>query len=184
MLIGSPVGTPDERAAGKVWPGSWIDANHFNRRYVLRKDKETGEDVWARHTGADLNLPGNADKDTPIFAIADGIVTASKKLSGGWGWVIVIEHKDDEGQLFYSRYAHVNHIQFPVAAVGEQVAFGSAIAHVGDADGVYSHHLHFDISHTETLKSRPWHWPGDVSEEAIKQDYSDPRQFIIKHRTG
>jgi murein DD-endopeptidase MepM/ murein hydrolase activator NlpD len=180
MLIDSPVGTPAERATGQVWPGRWYDFTPFGMRYELRKN------VWARHTGADLNLPGNADAGAIIYAIADGVVTASKLGAGSWGWIIVIEHKDDNGKAFYSRYAHVNHIQFQVARKNDRVTLGSAIALVGNGDGIYlehGHHLHFDISHTQVLKNNPEHWPGDVEEEVIRRNYSEPRKFILENRT-
>lgn len=184
MLIGSPVGTPEERATGLVWPGRWFDFTPFGIRYVLRVDA-AGNEVWARHTGADLNLPGNADAGAPIYAIADGRVITSRFCGTSWGWLIVIEHKDDDGNPFYSRYAHVNHIQFPVVGENQPVTFGSTIALVGNADGTYGfgHHLHFDISHTQVLKTNPGHWPGDVDEAIVRSNYSDPRRFIIEKHT-
>lgn len=180
MIIDSPVGTPAERAAGKVWPGGWYDYTPFGMRYELRAG------VWARHTGADLNLASNIDAGAPIYAIADGVVTYSRLGSGSWGWLIVIEHQDDAGNPFYSRYAHVNHIQFPVVQKDQQVTVGSAIALVGNGDGIYGphdHHLHFDISHSKVLKNNPEHWPGDVEESTIRRNYSEPRRFIIENRT-
>ncbi len=182
MLIDSPVGTPAERAGGLVWPGAWFDATPFGMPYEVVSGR------WARHTGADLNLnlpSWNADAGAPVYAIADGKVTASHKGQGSWGWLIVIEHHNDAGKPFYSRYAHVNHIQFPVVQKGDLVTIGSVIAHVGNADGLYGngHHLHFDISHTQTLKSSPEHWPGDVSETKLRNNYVDPRRFIMENRT-
>ncbi|MFK7804304.1 MAG: M23 family metallopeptidase [Anaerolineae bacterium] len=180
MLIDSPVGTSQERMSSRVWPGSWFDATPFGMRYQVVPGR------WARHTGADLNLSRNADAGVPIYAIADGVVTASRLGQSSWGWVIVIEHKDDNGKLFYSRYAHVNHIQYPVVQKGQSVTIGTVIALVGNADGIYGsggHHLHFDISHTKVLKTRPEHWPGDVSEAKVRRNYSDPRRFIMENRT-
>ena len=182
MLIDSPVGTPAERALGFVWPGAWFDWTPFGMRYEVVAGR------WARHTGADLNLNEphwNADAGAPVYAIADGKVTASRLGRSTWGWIIVIEHVNDEGNLFYSRYAHVNHIQFPVVKKGDEVTIGSVIAHIGNADGLYGdgHHLHFDISHTKVLKSNPEHWPGDTTEAKLRRNYSDPRRFIMEHRT-
>ena len=168
-----------------MWPGAWFDSLtklHFGMRYQVVPDR------WARHTGADLNLNSpirNTDADAPIYAIAEGKVTASHKGEGTWGWLIVIEHHDDAGEPFYSRYAHVNHIQFTVARKGDIVTIGTVIAHIGNADGIYGsgHHLHFDISHSKVLKTRPEHWPGDVSEAILRRNYVDPRRFIIENRT-
>ena len=42
-----PMGTPEDRASDKVWPGAWIDATPYGTRYDA-----TGK--WAIHTGADL----------------------------------------------------------------------------------------------------------------------------------
>lgn len=184
MLIDSPVGTPAERASGILWPGAWFDDTPFGMRYQVVPGR------WARHTGADLNLNSptwNTDAGAPIYAIADGTVTASRKGASTWGWLIVIEHHDDAGEPFYSRYAHVNHIQFPVVQKGDNVTIGTVIAHIGNADGIYGngHHLHFDISHSKVLKSRSGaeHWPGDVSEAILRRNYVDPRRFIMENRT-
>ncbi len=100
--------------------------------------------------------------------------------------MIVIEHQDDDGNLFYSRYAHVNHLQFPVVRKNDPVTIGRVIAHIGNADGIYGsgHHLHFDMSHTKVLKSQPGHWPGDVSEMTIRRNYSEPCRFIFEHRNA
>jgi murein DD-endopeptidase MepM/ murein hydrolase activator NlpD len=194
MLIDPPVGTPQERAKGAVWPGEWIDASPFAQKYG------EGEKL-SRHTGADLNLNSptwNKDRGEPVYAIADGIVRFSVNLRGSWGWVIVIEHKDDAGSLFYSRYAHVDHIRFQVVPQEKHVTIGSVIAHIGNADGYYgsADHLHFDISHTKVLADYPGHWPyaseeidighGKIvkipSELSVKHDYSDPKKFILDHR--
>ncbi len=54
------------------------------------------------HEGADF-VPGEG---APIQAIADGVVREATEAGGGYGVVVVIDHKID-GQLVSSRYAHM-----------------------------------------------------------------------------
>ena len=177
MLINSPVGTALERASGDIWPGHWFDATGFATHYRLYGN------VWAYHTGADLNLnvpAWDSDKNAPVYAVADGTVTFSGVGTGTWGWIIIIKHTHPNGSLFYSRSAHVNHFQFPVVSTGAKVSRGQVIAHIGDADGKFPAHLHFDISHTNILQQNASHWPGNNLAD-VHTNYSDPRQFIMNN---
>ena len=208
LRFDSPVGLQEERQGpfpnGRVmfgkypaWAGEWFDVNPFLNWYT-----------YGYHTGADLNLPGasGADKGKPIYAISDGLVTYAGK-AGSWGSIIVIEHPEAwvtrpdggvERQPVYSRYGHVED-QILVRA-GEVVQRGQHIGAIGLARGATSGwHLHFDISYTDILKSRPAHWPDlsglhslrGVSRESrghesvrasimrqVLSHYLDPLRFI------
>jgi murein DD-endopeptidase MepM/ murein hydrolase activator NlpD len=208
----SPVGTEAEREAyfptgrmiGRypVWAGEWLDANPFLSWYT-----------YGCHTGADLNLPGisSADKGKPIYSIGDGRVTYAGR-AGTWGNIIVIEHPDGlvtypdgtvQRQIVYSRYGHVDD-QILVRA-GQAVDRGVNIGFIGLAAGATSGwHLHFDISHTDLLKSRPAHWPdltaihtlrGGSSSDAYQNaqssvmrqvliNYIDPLRFIKENHNA
>lgn len=165
----SPVGTAEERDGSigtgqymfglyPVWDGSWYDVNPYLNWYTL-----------GYHTGADLNLPGSsdADKNAPIYAIADGTVLYAG-AAGSWGYIIVIEHPDAlvtipttgemKRQFVISRYGHVTS-QILVAA-GQQVQRGANIGFIGLPSGyVTGWHLHFDLCYTDRLRNRPAHWP-------------------------
>ncbi len=167
----SPVGTPAERATTKVYPGEWYDATGFARFY-------TATGAGAYHTGADLNLAKNADANVLIYAAGDGIVTTCRYFNV-WGNIIVIEHyPTPELKRYYTRYAHMDTV---LVREGQVVKRGDSIARVGSANGRYSHHLHFDVSHTTILKTKPNHWPG-VNLKELQINYLDPVAFLLSNK--
>lgn len=171
-----PIGSPSERSSAQVWPGNWFDATGYAKLY-----NEDSPNV-AYHTGADLNLNSpyfDADAHTPVSAAASGIVTFAGKLAT-WGKVVVIRHDPlvTTGKVMYGRYAHVEGVR---VKTGDRVQRGQQIANVGNADGLTTFHLHFDLSPTERLATAPWDWPR-LNLERLQKDYVDPRAFIEKNR--
>jgi murein DD-endopeptidase MepM/ murein hydrolase activator NlpD len=166
-----PVGTAEERLSSEVWPNDWYDATGYATYYTT-----VGA---AYHTGADLNLPHDADKDTPVYAPADGRVTYSARNLGSWAWLIVIRHDPlADGTVVWSRCAHVAN---PIVSEGDIVERGQQICSIGNADGQLAFHLHFDIAVTDVLERNPGHWPGN-NLDGVLQNYVDPRAFILAHR--
>lgn len=166
-----PVGTAEERLSAEVWPGDWYDATGFATYYTV-----VGP---AYHTGADLNLPRDADKHDPIYTIGDGWVTYSARSAGTWGNVIVIRHDAlPDGTQVWSRYAHIEN---PLVKEGERVERGQQIASIGDSEGQLPYHLHFDIAITDIMERRPGHWPGNDLGTVLKH-YTDPKEFLLQHR--
>jgi murein DD-endopeptidase MepM/ murein hydrolase activator NlpD len=171
-----PIGTASERSSNKVWPGYWFDATGFAVKY---SPAHIGE---AYHTGADLNLNQpyfDADAHSPVYAAASGVVTFAGRLSA-WGNVIVIRHDPlvTTGEQMYGRYAHVENIR---VRVGDRVQRGQQIANVGNAEGLFQFHLHFDLSPTDVLDKSPWDWPK-VDLNRLRRDYVDPREFVANNR--
>jgi murein DD-endopeptidase MepM/ murein hydrolase activator NlpD len=169
----SPVGSEQERSSAAVWPGQWYDASPFGRLYFVGTPQE------AYHTGADLNLPGDRDANTPVFACASGIVTFANRLPT-WGNVLIIKHDPivNSGLVLYSRYGHIGRMD---VEVGARVTRGQPVGIVGNAFGRWAYHLHFDLSPTTILESNPQHWPGR-NREATFRNYIDPREFILNNR--
>lgn len=171
-----PIGTREERISTKVWPGQWIDATGYAIRYRIGTPQE------AYHTGADLNLNApffDADAHSPVYASASGVVTYVGRIAG-WGLLIVIRHDPlvNNGKVVYGRYAHV---ESPRVKVNQRVVRGEQIANVGNADGAYPYHLHFDISPTTILNSQPGHWPK-LNLNNLLVNYLDPRDFVARFK--
>ena len=183
----APIGTKEDREGefvsgrlhagyGPIWIGNWYDATPFLSWYV-----------FGYHTGADLNLTTSpaADKDAPIYSIADGKVVYAGS-AGSWGNIIVVEHPDalvvlpngkSQRQRIFSRYGHVtNRI---LVSNGEDVHLGQNIGFIGLMRGVTSGwHLHFDISYSDILKSRPAHWPNLNTIKALRsQGKENTREY-------
>lgn len=166
-----PIGTATERLGNAVWPGKWYDATGFATYYTTVGG--------AYHTGADLNLPLDADRGTAIYAAADGVVTFSGRSLGTWGRLIIIRHDPlPNGSVYWSRTAHITN---PIVREGDRVLRGQQIANVGNADGKLAWHLHFDIAKTNVLERDPGHWPGS-NLSLVLANYVDPRGFIKTHR--
>jgi murein DD-endopeptidase MepM/ murein hydrolase activator NlpD len=167
-----PVGTDAERRGDKVPGGKWIDANPYGTYYNVTPTRA------AYHTGADLNLPEDRDAHAPVFAIANGVVTYARLGGGTWGKLVVIVHTLPSGQLVFSRYAHLESIG---VRSGQPVQRGDEIGRIGNAEGQFPYHLHFDISLTSMLGGNPEDWPG-TDEARLKRDYVDPLAFIRRNR--
>ncbi len=100
------------------------------------------------HDGVDLSAPRN----TPILAAAAGTVIrvvcnvsagscdvdGNRKLSG-CGWYVEVLHAGD----VVTRYCHL--VRRPVVAIGQRVAKGQVLGHVGTSGSSSGPHLHFEV---------------------------------------
>lgn len=149
-----PVGAPHGHG--------YYDAQSFGRNDHL------GEDWNGRGGGA-------TDLGDPVFSIATGIVSFADDLGGGWGNVVRVMHAYEEGgrtEQVESFYAHLEdvHVQ-----EGDLVDRGQVIGTIGDANGVYIPHLHFELRAKVGLP----HGPGYASNRA---GWLAPSTFIRRHR--
>lgn len=174
MTFTAPIGTEEERATGMIWPGRWFDATGYDHLYEL-----------GYHTGADLNLNFpffDANAHSSVVAIGDGKVIYAQRFPNprAWGNIIVIDHDIVDGKPLLSRYAHVENI---MVAVGDSVSAGTPIADVGNGDGLFPYHLHFDISQTDKLCKSPGDWPGS-NQASVLANYTNPQEWLQVHVTG
>ena len=130
-----------------------VRKNAINK-YKLPVPKDLLQRIDRTSSPAHLGKLRNAidlivDKDTPVLAAADGIVTFVKDISdiGGpnpayWEYTnfIVIMHSNGE----YSRYDHLSYNSSTVK-VGQNVRAGEEIARVGMTGYTYLPHLHFHV---------------------------------------
>lgn len=91
------------------------------------------------HEGVDMAGP----MGTPIYAIADGIVTEVNENDRS-GAYIIIEHRDAAGEKYSSVYRHQYRDQIVVSS-GDMVRAGQEIGHVGNNGWSTGPHLHFEI---------------------------------------
>ena len=91
------------------------------------------------HTGVDFPVPYG----TPIGAAGVGTVIYAAYNYGGYGNLVVIQHR-----LGYtSWYGHMSSI---TAHVGEHVVGGTRIGYVGATGDATGPHLHFEVRHYDT----------------------------------
>jgi len=115
---------PDSPARfnGYIWPAEGVLTSGYGMR-------------WGRlHAGIDIAAPIG----TPIVAAAPGVVVTAGWNSGGYGYLVEIQHPDGSLTL----YAHNNRI---LVREGQQVAQGEQIAEMGSTGFSTGPHLHFEI---------------------------------------
>ncbi len=105
----------------------------------------------AFHNGIDFT-PGGG---TPIYAIADGVVTTHEEDQWGFGNHVIIQH-DIPDQNIESLYAHMIYGSSPLKA-GDVVKVGDFIGLVGDTGNSYGAHLHFEV-HVDKVPVDPFAW--------------------------
>ncbi|QQR55058.1 S-layer homology domain-containing protein [Candidatus Peregrinibacteria bacterium] len=135
-----------------------------------------GEDCGS-HPAVDIKTL----KDTPIYAIANGVVETASS-SGSWGNYVVIRHSgvpnpDSPSQTttLFSTYAHLDQI---FVSEGSKINKGEILGEVGDTGTATTFHLHFQIDND----SAPWHpyWPFTSAQaSAAGYDFWDAVNYGV-----
>ena len=165
-----------ERAQTDNFPEAYI-AHHFDYPvgtadghgyYNAQGFKENN------HLGDDWNGTGggNTDFGDPIYAIANGRVKVAEDYGGGWGKIVRVIHQLPNGEMVESFYAHCETM---LVEEGDWVEQGDQVATLGDADGAYIAHLHFEIR-TDTSMGIGGGYSPDT------EGYVDPTAFVEGHR--
>ncbi|WP_158976607.1 M23 family metallopeptidase [Cellulophaga sp. L1A9] len=153
------------KARGFDFPIAKPNAKGYYNAQPFGDNHHLGDD-WNAVTG------GNSDLGDPIYATANGFVNFAVDVGGGWGKVIRIWHTTVDGVVVESLYAHCDTI---IIEQGQYVFKGDKIATVGNADGIYLAHLHFEIRDDITL-------PIGNGYSVNTAGYLDPTKFIKAHR--
>jgi len=146
-----PVGKPNAKG--------YYNAQGFGKNYHLG-------DNWNAVTG------GNSDLGDPIYTIANGYVHFAANYYSGWGNIVRIWHQKKDGQIVESFYAHCLEM---LVKEGDFVKKGDKIATIGNANGAYYAHLHFEIREDITL-------PVGSGYSDDTTGYVDPTKFIKENR--
>jgi murein DD-endopeptidase MepM/ murein hydrolase activator NlpD len=97
------------------------------------------------HTGVDIT----AERGTPVYATADGIVVEEEGTSG-YGIVVIINH----GYSYQTLYAHLSK---KVVNAGKRVKRGELIGYVGSTGLSVGPHLHYEVI-KNGVKVNPVHY--------------------------
>src|SRR5262245_9153781 len=117
------------------------------------------------HTGADLSNRRGGDS---VRAAAHGIVVAAGTVGNGYGWHVVIAHRQPDGSLVFSVYAHLVPKSLRVEP-GQPVWMGQVLGRVGSSGVATSPHLHFEVREPERWDER-WEKTRPV----------DPVEFVMQ----
>lgn len=127
------------------------------------------------HLGEDWNAgKGDDDLGTPIYNVADGLVVFAGFGGAGWGNVIRIIHNTGTAtqvELTESVYAHLQTMEIHE---GDLLVRGQRIGTMGNANGKYKAHLHFE------LRNRPAMPLG--GGYGTTEGFLVPTEYIATHR--
>lgn len=159
----------------EVQCSDWLDypVGAPNARGYYRAQGFGGPD---EHLGEDWNGVGggNSDYGDPVYAIANGKVSFRGHVGLGWGNVVFIVHpvSRDEPPV-EAVYGHLAEMR---VREGQIVKRGQVIGTIGDADGAYLAHLHFEIRKSVGLPL------GGGYGDNRDGNFLDPTAFIDRHR--
>lgn len=88
------------------------------------------------HKGIDIS--SDACKNAEILAAADGTVITASDTGDGYGIHVVIDHGGDITTLY-------GHMADCVVSVGDEVAAGQVIGHIGNSGQTYGYGCHFEV---------------------------------------
>lgn len=156
-----PVGKPDGKG--------YYSAQDFGVR-----NKRFGGNY---HLGEDWNGlgGGNTDYGDPVYSAANGYVVFRGYGGRGWGDVIRVVHGVKNGGAITYVETVYGHVSKSYVSEGDLVRKGDKIAEIGDADGVYPAHLHFE------LRSDPDMELGGGYASNL-DGFLNPKDFIKKNR--
>jgi murein DD-endopeptidase MepM/ murein hydrolase activator NlpD len=139
---------------------NWYNAQNF------RENNHLGED-WNTNTG------GNSDCGETVYAAATGVVTYADHAGSGWGNVVIIEHRLEDGSKVQSLYGHLQTIARKKGVVKKREKIGT----VGNTDGKYLCHLHLEMRDDSCLM-----WDRVfIGYCPINKGWLDPSEFIDQH---
>jgi murein DD-endopeptidase MepM/ murein hydrolase activator NlpD len=156
-----PVGNNESLTQARDKRDDWYNALDFGA------DNHLGED-WNKNSG------GNTDCGDAVYAVADGRIVYAENAGPGWGNVVIIEHYLADGTRVESLYGHLQKILKTSGEVNRREQIGE----IGNADGKYLCHLHFEL---RAENCPMWNEAGGgYSEE--RNGWLDPSDFIDKNR--
>ncbi len=156
-----PVGYPD--GSGYYVAQDFAEKNSdYDNKYHL------GED-WNDNGG------GNTDCDDTVYSVANGVIVYAENVGGDWENVIVIRHTLPDGSQVESMYGHLR----SMLKTSGNVYAGEEIGTIGDGNGAFYCHLHFEIRYPDCAA---WgsHGPGYGTDTT---GWTDPSDFINAHRS-
>ncbi|OGO26031.1 MAG: hypothetical protein A2W33_02530 [Chloroflexi bacterium RBG_16_52_11] len=114
---------------------TWPAANHTL----------SGNDYWSGHLGIDIAAGDGA----PVYAADSGVVVFSGWATGGYGYMVMIDH----GNAYQTLYAHLSQAS---AGCGRSVGQGQTIGYAGSSGNSTGTHLHFEVRYAGGFVS-PWY---------------------------
>lgn len=128
------------------------------------------------HLGEDWNAEsgGNTDCGQPVYAASKGTIIFAGEAGVGWGKVLIVRHRFPNNALVETLYGHLQSI----VRTGGDVERREVIGQIGNADGAYPCHLHFELR----LPDCPAWGTTGAGYSNNRTGWADPSDFIDAHR--
>jgi murein DD-endopeptidase MepM/ murein hydrolase activator NlpD len=130
----------------------------------------------AGHLGEDwTTAKGDAALGEPVYSVADGWVSVAQDFENAWGKVVFIAYRMPGGRwppFVEVMYAQLNSMD---VHAGQFVKRGQRIGAVGNANGTYPAHLHWEVRQTVGMGVGPGFQAG-------ASGWLGPSEFITAHR--
>ena len=152
-----PIGKTETVTEAKDRKDEWYNAQDFGANNHL------GED-WNKNSG------GNTDCGEPVYAAGNGRIVLAENAGASWGNVVIIEHNLPDGKKIQTLYGHLQTILKTSGEVKKREQIGT----IGNADGKYFCHLHFELREENCPE---WNKSG-VGYSAERKGWIDPSDFI------
>lgn len=147
--------------------GSCDDAIRFGRYgeprliytdHAFRKGPWKGSNRRTIHMAVDIFAPAGQKVHAPLAGKVAMVEYRASPLD--YGGVVILEHRTDEGDVFYALYGHLDLTVCERLKVGDEIAAGAAFASFGgpEGNGGWEPHLHFQLA--LTLEGMGHDWPG------------------------
>lgn len=114
---------------------TWPAGNHYL----------SGNDYWSGHLAIDIA----AGEGAQVYAADSGVVVFSGWATGGYGYMIMIDH----GNGYQTLYGHLSSIS---ASCGQSVGRGQTIGYSGNTGNSTGAHLHFEVRYQGGFVN-PWY---------------------------
>jgi uncharacterized repeat protein (TIGR01451 family) len=140
---------------------------------------------YGNHLGEDWNRGSISTPDDfgdTVYAASNGQVIFARTnvpIANSvliWGKVIIIRHTLPDGTLVESQYAHLKDMN---VSEGATVTRGQPIGTIGDGDGNWYSHLHFEIRYPNC----PWWGNAGPAWSTNATGWANPANFINSHRS-
>lgn len=139
----------------------------YSTRYMGSYDLDAGEHNGS-HYGIDLKLA----RGTPIGSIGGGRVS-SMQTTQRLGIHVIIEHRLQSGETYYSVYGHLDSAS---VSAGQDISPGQTIGTVGMTGNTSAPHMHLQVDKGA---------PGEAHVPAESEgQMAHPITFISKYRNG
>ena len=125
--------------------GRWGEVREIYANEFFDSIVEGSNEKRNVHMGVDVFCQSGEDIFTPL----DGriIIKANNKNELDYGPMLILEHTDDKGGMFYTLYGHLSLASIASIEEGQTVVAGQKIAEVGTPpeNGNWPPHLHFQL---------------------------------------